>query len=300
MTPREIIATAWAITQREHSLRAWGFLSAFLQLLLTVKLLGYQVYFFYSYVSGVEVGLFDDFEWLWEKTNPTVFFTVVIGFILLLIIEFLVPHMATGAIIGLTAKSYRKEEVRGGLVLALYNFFPLFAIHEILFFAGWATVLSFISLTLRYIDGDIKFLIVGVLVTFWIISNILKFFFSFAPPAVVIRRMGIFEAMGHSFKLLLSYIGQIAFLLLLLLIISVRILMNAVIVILIPAIVVGMALALTSVISLAVSYTIAGITGVALIGVASYFFCYIDVFKEAVWTVAYIELKKNKDLDHIE
>jgi hypothetical protein len=112
--------------------------------------------------------------------------------------------------------------------------------------------------------------------------------------------MGIFEAMGHSFKLILSYFGQIMFLLLLLAIISLRILMNVVIVVLIPGIMVGLFLGLTSVVSPAIGYIVAGAIGMGMIVSASYFFCYIDIFKEAVWTVAYIELKKNKDLDHIE
>lgn len=300
MTPREIIAAAWAITQRERAIRRWGFVSSFLQLLLTVKLLGYQIYFLHSFLTGSKVGLFDDFEWLWASVSHTWFFIIVISFILLVIAEFIIPNMAVGAVIGLVAKAYRKEELKGGLVLATYNFFPILAIHEILFFASWATVLSFCSMALRYIEGTAKYLVIGVLVFFWLVSNILRFFFSFAPPAVVVKRVGIFEAMGQSFKLLLSYLPQIMFLLFLLLIISIRIFINACIVIVIPFIVAGVSVALTSFFSPIASYTVAGFTGVLLVGIASYLFCYVDVFKEAVWTIAYLDLKNRKDLDVIE
>jgi hypothetical protein len=222
-----------------------------------------------------------------------------IAFLILLGIEFIFPNMALGAIVGLAAKSHKKEEVKGGLVLALFNFFPILAIHEFLVLSSWATALSLCSMTARYIPGDVKFFIITIIVIFWILSNVLKFFFSFAVPAVVIQRAGIFEAMGQSFKLIVSYLGQIVFLLLLLLVISLRIVLNAVVIILIPALMLGLGLLLTYFLSTLLSYLIAGVVGIVLIGVASYFFGYLEVFKEAVWTIMYIELKKNKDLDHI-
>jgi hypothetical protein len=300
MTPREIIAEAWALTLREKKLRRWGCLSSFFQTLLTLKLLGYQAYFLYAYTSGKQVGLFDDFEYLYGHLPLWLFITIGVSFLLLLLVEFVLPNMALGAIIGLAAKSHKKEEVKGGLVLALFNFFPILAIHEFLVLSGWATVLSLSSMTARYIDGDAKFFIIGILVIFWLLSNVLKFFFSFAQPAVVIQRAGIFEAMGQSFKLIVSYLGQIVFLLLLLMVISLRIVLNVVIIVLIPAIMVGLGLLLTYFLSTTLSYIITGAVGVILVGVASYFFGYLEVFKEAVWTIMYIELKKNKDLDHIE
>jgi len=52
---------------------------------------------------------------------------------------------------------------------------------------------------------------IGITVFFWLLSNLLRFFFSFAQPAVVITRTGIFEAMGQSFKLIVSYWGRVMF-----------------------------------------------------------------------------------------
>ncbi len=197
------------------------------------------------------------------------------------------------------AKSHKKEEVTGGLVLALYNFFPIFAIHEALFLSGWATVITAVSVTMRYVESDIKFWIIGFLVFFWIISNILAFFFSFAVPAVVIEKLGIFGAISQSFKLIVSYLGRIMFLLLLLFVITIRILINTLIVLIIPAIVVGIAILFTFILSPAVSYTIAFSIGTVLVLIASYFFGYLLVFQHTVWTITYMELRKSKDLDVI-
>jgi hypothetical protein len=300
MTPREIIAEAWAITRREKGLRKWGYFSSFFETLFALKLICYQAYFAYAYfVAQKSVGFFDDFIWLYDNVAHWAFYTIIIVFCILLIIEWFVPHLAMGAIIGLSAKSHKHEKTTGGLVLALYNFFAIFAIHEFLILAGLPMTITICSVILRYIPGEVKWMMVGLVVFFWVLSNILKFFFSFAQPAVVVEKRGIFEAMGQSFKLVVSYLGQIMFLLLLLLVISIRIFLNTIIILIIPGLVFGIALLLGTFLSAAVTWTIASIVAMALIVVASYFFGYLHVFREAVWTITFIELRKHKDLDVI-
>jgi hypothetical protein len=301
MTPREIIAEAWAITRREPSLRRWGCTTAFFKLLLNLKLISYQVYFLWEYLSGHEGGGFFDIEIAIYNSMPHWFFwSFIIFFTLLFIVELFFPHLSEGAIIGLAAKSHRKEEVKGGLVLGLYNFFPVFAIHEIFLLGSLSTLITVSSVLVRYIDGDLAYPIVIILSCIWLFSNILKFFFGFAAEAAVIRKIGVFEALGQSFKLIISYLGQMVFLLLLLLVISIRILLNTVLVILIPGIVIGVGIVLAFFFSAALSYTIAGFLGIVLIGITSYFFGYLEVFNQTVWTITYMELSKHKELDKIE
>jgi hypothetical protein len=300
MTPREIIARAWAITTQEPVLRRWGFLAAFLETLLNVKLLGYQAYFAWAYYVGKQVGFFDDFLWLYHSVSLTWFLTIVIGFALLLTAEFFVPHVCAGAIIGLSAKAHRGEPMKGGLVLALHNFFAIFAVHEIFVLSGWATLVSVCSLQLRYIDGDLKYAgIIGACIIFCI-SNTLKLFAGFAEEAVVLRKKSIGGGVAQSYKLLLSHTSQIMFILLLLFVISLRIVVNVLVIALIPGVVLGIGVLLTFVLSPLVSYLIAGGIGVLLIIAASYFFAYLHVFKQAVWTITYIEFSSHRELDHID
>jgi len=301
MTPREIIAEAWAITTREPSLRRWSFTSSLLETLLNIKLFSYQAYFAYQYfVLHHEAGLFDDVEWLYAHTSLLATVLIVTSFLSLIVIEFFVPHICLGAIIGLAAKSHNKDKAEGGLVLGLFNFFPIFGIHEFLFLSSATTLVTASSLILRYIDGPIKFAcIFGVFVLFCI-TNALKFFFSFAEEAVVIQKFGVFGAIAKSFKLIVSHLKRVMFLLLLLLVISIRVVLNAAMVVIIPGIVIGFAFLLTFFLSKTVSYIAAGVLGVALTIIASYFFAYLHAFKVTVWTVMYIELMKKKDLDLIE
>ena len=300
MTPREIIAEAWAITRREKALRRWGFTSTFLETLLSLKLLLYQTYFAYEFFYvGEKAGFFDIEFRLYDQIPHALFWTFIGLFVLLVLIELVVPSFCTGVLIGLAAKSYRKEPVRGGMVLGLYNFAPMLVIHEMFLLGSLTNVVTCISVVVRYIDDPLRIPTIWMIFVFYLTSNFLQFFANFAPEAVVIRKMSVFDAVGKSFKLIVSYLSHVMFLILLLFVISLRILMNAAMVLVVPGVTIGVGLLLATFLPLAVSYSIAGVVAMALIVLASYFFSYIHVFKQTVWTIAYLELSDRKDLDVI-
>jgi hypothetical protein len=301
MTPREIIAEAWNITSTVPSLRRWAYASSLLETLLNVKLLFTQAYFLYVYLYGHgDAGFFDIEIWIWNSMPPAVAITILLSFILLVVIEFFAPHLCLGAIIGLAAKRAKGEDAKGGAVLGLYNFFPIFTLHEFLILASVPTTITVISLILRYIDPGLWAVSVGGVLLLFLVGNVQKFLFAFAEEAAVIQKLGIFEAIGRSFKLIVSHLPRIMFLYLLLIVISLRIVINAVMVVLIPAIMVGFGFLLTFFLSQTASIVAALVLGVILIGVASYFLGYILAFKQTVWTLTYMEFMKEKDLDVIE
>ncbi len=298
LTPREIIAQSWAVTTTEPSLKRWGFASAYFQILLDLKLLFYQIYFAYAYFSNKEVGLFDDFIFGYNNLPTPLFITIVTAFIALVIIELFMPSLADGAIIGLTAKAHNKEKVQGGFVMALYNFFPILGVHEVFVFSSVPILISAISIILRYGAGlaPVLLVVAGIV---WILSNIIKFFSSFTESGIVVEKLGIFESGAKSVKLIMSYMPHVVFLTLLLIVISIRIIINTIVIVVLPLVVIGIALLLTYFLNAFVSYTIAGIIGLILTFVIAYFFTYLHVFKQAVWTIMYMELIKEKDLDKI-
>ena len=300
MIPREIIAEAWTITRREKPLRRWGFFSSFFETLFLAKLLIYQGWFIWGYLQGRPVGFFDDVLWLYSNVSQTAFFSIIGTVLFLLCIEWVFPSLAKGAIIGLSAKAAKREELKGGPILAFYNFFPMFGFHEIFILGSLPNVVTLSSVVLRYVDGDVKFYIVGILAFFWLLSMILHFLASFAEPAMVVSRESIFSAIGTSFKFIVSYTGHILFLWLLLFVISIRIAINVVFALVIPATVIGVGFALINVLSPLATILIAAGIGVVLVLIASYFFAYLHVFKDAVWTITYLELKNQKDLTVID
>jgi hypothetical protein len=300
MTPREIIAEAWALARREKSLRHWSYATSFFELLLSIKLLSYQLYFLYEYIWGNGSGGFFDVEILIYESMPRWFFwTFIISFTLLIIVELLFSHLAHGAIIGLAAKSHLGEPVKGGFILALYNFFPIFAIHEIFVFGSLNTTITITSIVIRYVSGSASIPIIIILWLLWLLSNVLRFFFHFAQEAVVIDRIGVFAALGKSFKLIISHLGKIMFLVLLLLVISLRIVLNAAIVFIMPIVIIGIVVLLSAYLSPLVTWIIGSIISLILVAIASYFFGYLHAFNQSVWTILYIELRNHKELDII-
>ena len=299
MNPREIIAQAWAITLKESQLRRWGFVSALLETLLNTKLMIYQTWFLISYLQGDPIGFFADVEWLSQHLSFGWVAAIVTFFLILIFIEWIFPHFAKGAIIGLAAKSYKKEEVKGGLVLSVYNFFPLFAIHEFFFISSISMVITLSSLLLRY-GPEIAPFGIFLLALFFVGSNILRFFYIMSEEGVVIRKLSIGKAMGASFKLVISYLGHVVFLLILGFLISLRILLNAVMIFLVPGIVIGIAFLFESFLPIEVAIVIGAILGLIIIGLMSYLFAYLEVFRQNVWTITYLELSKLKELDVIE
>jgi hypothetical protein len=300
VTPREIIAQAWTITKSEPKLRRWGFIWAFFETLRDVEMLLYQAYFMYWYLKGVSVGWLSVEMIFLEHLPFWLFITITVVLVLLIPLEMFVPTVATGSVIGLAAKAKRKEEVKGGLVLGLYNFFPILEIHGLFVLSSVTTMITAVSMIFRYGAGDMKYFFISVIVLLWLIATFFRFLGGFAEEAVVIRKLGVFAAIGSSFKLIISHLTHIMFLLMLLFVISIRILLNTIIVLLFPAIIIGVALGLAVFLSPALSYLIAGIVGLLLMLGASYFFAYLHVFKQTVWTLTYIELSSQKELDVID
>lgn len=302
MTPREIIAKAWAITRKERGIRWWGYTSSFFETLLHLKMLIYQTYFFWSFViAGNTIGFFEIEEIIYRSVPFPVFATVISLIIVLIVVELFVPSFCLGAIIGLGAKAHQKEEMQGGFVLALYNFFPLFVVKEIAVLSSVSIAITFTSIILRY-GGSPS--MVGFLLTalwlLWLFSVILKFLICFSEEAVVIRKMGIFAAMGKSFKLVLSHLSKIVFLLVLLFVISMRIVINAAMALLLPAFIIGFAFLFSTFLSATVTTILTGIIAIVLVALSSYLFAYLEVFKQTAWTITFLELSKLKELDRIE
>jgi hypothetical protein len=301
MNPRAIIAQSWAITKGNKDLRRWGFVSSLFETLRTIEIFLYQSYFLYWYFNGKVVGwlsveiLFFDMMPIW------LFVIVTIVLILILLLEIFIPTIATGALIGLAAKAYRKEETKGGLVLALYNFLPILETHGLFLISNIIAVVTVWSLILRYggDDAGLKVSVMSLLAFIWIFGMTFRFLASFSEEGIVIRKYGVFKAIGRSFKLIISYLSHVVFLLLMLIMITLRILINAIMIFLVPGAAIGLGLLLAFFLPKALSYTIAFIVGLILVVLLSYFLAYLHVFKQTVWTITYLKLSEKKDLDVI-
>ncbi len=299
MTPRQIIAEAWAITKREPRLRRWGFVAAFFETLRNVEILLYQGYFWVMFAQGKSVGWISVEMMFFEALPLALAIGITVFLVILFVLELFIPTLAEGAVIGLSAKAYRKEEVRGGLVLALYNFFPLLEINGLFVLTDAVTVGTVLSMLYRYLDGSLRWLTIAIVLALWLVAVMFSFLSGFAEEGAVINKHGVFQSIARSMKLIFSHLGQVMFVLLLLFVISLRILINAVMILFIPALGIGLGLLLVQFLPPLLSYAIAGGAALLALLLLSYFLAYLHVFRQTVWTITFLELQKHKDLDVI-
>ena len=180
------------------------------------------------------------------------------------------------------------------------SFFQVFLIFYItVILSGISTVISICSLALRY-GGSFALFAIFAIIAVWLCTLCLEFFWIFVEEAIVIHKIGVRAAVKKSIKLVISHLGHIVFLMLLLFFIVLRIVGNLLMIILIPGIVISLGFFLSRLLPLVVSYAVSGVLGIIIVGIASYFFAYIDVFRQTVWTITYMELSKLKELDVIE
>jgi hypothetical protein len=157
------------------------------------------------------------------------------------------------------------------------------------------------SLSVRWLNDSASVTVtLVVLWLLWFFSSFLYLVSSFAEEGIVIRKQGVFKAVSDSMKLFVSHVGHIVFVIILLVVISIRIFLSAIAFVLLPVIVVGIALGLMTFLSKILSALIAGAIGVVLLAVVSYFFSYLVLFQQTVWTLTYMELSKLKDVDVID
>jgi hypothetical protein len=299
MNPREIIAQAWVYTMKEGGLRRWGIANSFFQTMLSVIVLTLQVIFIWSFLQGEPI-TYLELQRRALQIMPLWLYGTLLGFTAMFTITaWLFPHIAKGAMIGLAAKCHRQEPVVGGLVLGVYNFFPIFGVHQLLVLSGFMTVLSAVSLVVRY-TGDVAPVFVAIIAIIWLCTLVVEFFWIFTEESLVINKLGVKQAIKKSVKLVLSHLGHVMFLFLLLFFIILRIASNLLMVILLPLIIIGIGFLLARLLPPLVSFGISSLLGIGLIAIASYFFAYIDIFRQTVWTITYMELNKLKELDVIE
>lgn len=302
MSPRDLIAEGWRITTTQRKLLKWGMVETFILTVHAGIVIPYQTYVLSAYVrDGTVKGIFDVLQELRALLPTAVFILLLVLLGILLLLKITFPTMATGALIGLAAKIHKGEEPKGGLALACFNFMPLLELRATFFILSPFLFVTVSSIMIRYMGGFPTFLSLSPLILIlWLASLAIHFLFAFAEEAIVVHKVGVFRAIGKSFRLVISYLTHVLLLAILLFVLTLRVLVNAFVAVLIPALIVGIGLLLTTFLPHSVSFTLSSIVGVTALVFTSYFLGYITILKNTVWTIAYMELAREKPLDLIE
>ena len=301
MKYRAIIGDAWTLTQTNKGLIWWfAFVPALITTLVSIIYLSYQVMAFWTsplFRSSARPGeeilatLFNMAKDLVTSQPGLAVFAVVIVAIVGLM-YLMLPVFTQGALIQLVARKKAGKEISilDGVSFGFNRFLQLFEYHLIVktfsivgIFTEAAFVLRNLGLEAFALLGWIFLLVFGV-------GMALSLLFTYSEYYIVIDRESVFKSMLNSSALVFRNWHHTLFMFILMMIISLRILINLVVALLIPILVLGPLFIFTSITLAKIGVIVGAVVGVIALYFTSYFLGIFHVFATSVWTFTFLEL----------
>lgn len=298
MNYKEIVAEAWQFTQANKRLAIWyGAIPAFFTTLIGMC---YIVYQYYAFLSSQLFQHWNRSFLSLVATTSLDFFRIRPGLILPLLIlaaimalgYFIVPVICQGALIQMIARRKNGQQVPGrkGFNYGFITFLPLF---EYRLFVQTFSIFSLFSITgtaIRNFGWKVLWIIIPIFIFLVIVALIAAILFTYSEFFVVIDGEKIFSAITKSVGLVTRHLEETVLLTILMLIISVRIIIQILFVLVIPAVGIGVVYLLAAA-NLPTLGVILG-SSLALVGliIASYLNGIVHTFAVAVWTFTFLHL----------
>jgi hypothetical protein len=306
MKHKHIIADAWVFTQNNKKMIIWyAFFPALISTLAGIIYLGYQ---FFAFKSSV---LFEN----WDRSFGSVLvttildviskrfsgqiFTIIIVAIVIILLWLMLPSLCEGSIIQLIARKKNGLPVRTrhGIKFGMLSFMPLFEYFTLIKTFSLMSILGLGSTIARNFGMQAFNTLLPALIIFAIVSIILTLLLTYSEFFVVIDDCKVFKAIRKSCVLVISHLEETILLSILMLIISIRILVQLLFVLLIPIIISGSIYIFASMTLPTVGIVVGAILGLLTLYLASYLSATIHVFAATVWTFTFLELTNEPRLD---
>jgi hypothetical protein len=304
MDYRQIIAESWSYTQKNKRLILWyGFFQSILTTTVGVGYIAYQIFAFktsWIFDNAEQSSLHQVVYFLWDFIKEHVSWTVplVIAAIIFGILYFLYPTVAKASAIQMIArnKNHQQAGVGTGFRYGIMSFLPLFEYHMLITTFSFFSILIEMSFVVRNLGPVIFQFMLPVFIVFMVVSIMLTLLFTFSDFFIVIDDKPVFESMKASAKLVIAHWQSTFLITILMIIIGVRIVIQALIVFLIPAIVILVS-GYIATIALQVTGVIVGfVIGFIALILASYLNGIVDIFSYSVWTFTFLELTSEKEV----
>ncbi|MBT3865323.1 hypothetical protein HOE67_00625 [Candidatus Peregrinibacteria bacterium] len=304
MDYKKLIRDSWLFTQSNKKLIYWfGFIPS---LLTTTVGIGYITYQFFAFQKSY---LFENadhsfayevinFGWEFVKQHASWSVPLVIVGIVIAVLYFLVPTLFKAAAIQAIAreKNGQKSGVGIGLKYGLMAFLPLFEYHLLVGTFSWISMLTESSFVIRNLGMGLFQMMMPVFIVIFILSIFLTLLFTFADLFIVIDDEKVLASMRKSAKLVFMNWQHTLLITILMIIIGVRIIIQALFVFLIPGAVIFAVGYMTTLALGTPVLIIAGLVGVLGLFIAAYLGGVVDIFSYAVWTFAFLELTSEKEV----
>ena len=291
----EVIKTAWRMTNSERGLVWFGITPAFFGTLVGI---GYLVYQFLAFQASPFFGAKEfDFSKLesfvrgFAGNHPTLATFLTVSAIIVGILYFIFPPFCEGGIIGLVSAIHKKKEgvkASDGIAIGAHHFLRMFEFRMVIGSFGFIYFLTVISLAIRKL-GTPPWL-VFLLGFIFLASFIMSFLFIYAQNFIVLENRNLIPALTGSAKLVVSNFGKTFLMWLLIFLISIRVIINVVLIFFIPAFIAFVANFFVGAIALTLGIILAVFVGLVVILLAAYLAGMLHVFTTTAWTLTFLDL----------
>ncbi|HLG25381.1 MAG TPA: hypothetical protein VI588_01120 [Candidatus Gracilibacteria bacterium] len=295
---REIIREAWEFTQRNKKMIIWY---AFVPSLLTT--LTGMLYLVYQYFAFRSSPLFEN----WEQSFTTLVVTnvlsvirdnfsttlpLIIAAVIIGILYIFIPSFCEGAIIQLVARRRNGQDVRtrDGIRHGFLSFLPLFEYSWIIRTFSLVSFLTWAAFVARNLGWAALNTFAPIFIICMIVGVILTIIFTYTEFFIVIDDRKVIESIAKSSVLVVTHLEETILLSILMIIISLRIIIQIVFVLLIPIVVTAVIYGIASAALPTLALVVGGLIGLILLYIASYLSGTIHVFASTVWTFTFLEL----------
>jgi hypothetical protein len=298
MDYKKTAAEAWIFTQQNKKIVWW--LGAVPSFFTTMVAIGYAIFQYYSFVSSL---LFEN----WEKSFsllaaefafqtlsnftylvvPSIALATIIGLGYLLL-----PVFCDGALIQLIARKRNGQKVRlrHGITFGLMTFLPLFEYRMLLrTFSVWS-IMGAVFMMMRTFGWGIVNFMIPVMIVVMIASFIVDMLLTYTDMYMNIDNHNVFQAIASSCNLVARHFEETIFLTLLMILIGLRIIVQLLFVLLIPALGLGVLYFLTWANLPQLGWLVASVLALAVLIFSSYLNGVIHVFAVTVWTFTFLDL----------
>lgn len=304
MSYREIIHEAWVFTQDHKRLIYWyGFVPAIFTTTAEIIYLTYQFFAFKksAFFDNAKNSFLHDvvqFSWNFISKNLNFSIPMIITIAILGIIYLFLPIIAKAAAIQYVArkKNGHKTSLGEGLKYGILRFLPLLEYHAMIKTFGFFTVIFEAAFVLRNLPIEIFNMLLPLFIFIIVIGVILTLLFTYADFYIVIDNEPVFSSIRKSMKLVIFHWQKTFFITLLMIIIGVRIILQILLLLLIPALILFVGGYIATLTLATVGFVIGALLGLIALFFASYLTGVVDVFSYAVWTFTFLELTSEKEV----
>lgn len=307
MNSKQIIAEAWEFTRENKRLMWWyAFVPSLINTLVGIIYMTYQFFAFKSsplFDNAEKSFLVEMFGAVYNflDKHSTLWIPAIITVVIVLVLYTLLPTLCQGALIKLIAKKRGGEQpgIAIGISYGLIAFLPLLEYHLLIKTFSLFSIFTEAGFTARNLGPDVISILLPIFILLLIIGFFLNLLFTYSEFFIVLEKKTVLTAMGQSAKLVVSSWKHTFIIGLLMLIIGLRVIINTIAVMLVPALLFLSAGIFATITLKTIGVVIAGVISFLGLYLAAYMSGILNVFANTVWTFIFLALREEKEIKEL-